>query len=405
MINNIILNSEISSKPMLKRSNEYSSQELSEMFLDTIYKGYDNSIEPLLVIGLAVMAPFRNFFIKHVKGFPVTYLYGTTSAGKTNVLNNIAFMHGFDEDYIYSGDSTVLSMWQNLDKCSCIPIIYDEISRRALNDGYFEGLIKAAFQGINRDKIAKIKTTVKAPLMISSNFQPPQRPEILNRLVLCNFESQRFKPDKLEFFNEIREKYLSNIIPAIVRQKQDFILETFQEQVKFIEEINPKLQNRCKNNIAIALTGYQVLLKIAEEIQPDVISDNYKLFVENYDKALKVETPWEEFITSLPLLARSKAIKFNVDYKYAYPSEEDNNPQILCIYFEQAFKAFTTYYRQLKKDFPPTNKEILLYAKNDKRIHAGKNQITKGINIGGVKKRCLVIDLEDNYELSVLDKM
>lgn len=414
MINNIILSDAVLQRPKLKKSDKYSAKELSQMLLSTAYKGYNNSIEPLFILGLAVMAPFRNLFLKNIKGFPVAYLYGTTSAGKTNILNSVAFMHGYDEEYIYSGDSTVLSMWQNLDSCSCIPVIYDEISRRALNDNYFEGLIKSAFQGTNRDKIAKIKTTIKATLIMSSNFQPPQKPEILNRLLLCNFEQQKFKVDEVRGFNDIREKYLSNILPAILKQKSNAVMEIFNAQNENIKNIDSKLKGRCINNIAIAYTGYQILLNIAEEKQPNEIAISFKNFVKNYDNALKVETPWEEFIKSLPILARNKTIAFGKDYRYAVRVQEkidgnnitqDVTPIHLCIHFEQAYKAFSMYYRQLKRDFPPTQKELLLYAKNDAKVIAGKAQITKSINIGGIKKRCLVIDIQENYELSVLDKM
>jgi len=150
------------------------------------------------------------------------------------------------------------------------------------------------------------------------------------------------------------------------------------------------------------------------ETQPDDVRKSFENFIKNYGDALKVETPWEEFITSLPILARNKAIIFNKDYKYAYDRQERvaNNryeiietPYLLCIHFEQAYKAFSAYYRQVKKNFPPTQKELLLYAKNDLRIHQGRDQITKGINIGGIKRRCLIIDIQKNYDLSVLDKM
>lgn len=410
----ITLCNEVSQKPMLKRSDKYSASELAKMLLNTTYEGYNNSIEPLLIMGLAVMAPFRNHFIREAKGFPVAYLYGTTSAGKTNLLNNIAFLLGCDEEFIYSGDSTVLSMWQNLDSCSCMPIIYDEISRRALNDNYFEGFIKAAFQGINRDKIAKVKMTISATLMMSSNFQPPQRPEILNRLLLCNFEQQNFKIGNVIDFNEVREKYLSNILPSIVRQRPEDIIKIFNEKREYIKSLNPDLKARCINNIAIAFTGYQILLNIAGEIQPNEVLKSFEKFVINYSEALKVETPWEEFLAALPILARNKAIVFNRDYNYAIDRKEstENNrheiierPYLLCIHFEQAYKAFSAYYRQLKKDLPPTKKELLLYAKNDSRIFAGKDQITKGIHIGGVKKRCLTLDISTIEELCVLDKM
>lgn len=231
-----------------------------------------------------------------------------------------------------------------------------------------------------------MKTNVNATLMMSSNFQPPQKPEILNRLLLCNFEQQKFKVDEVKAFNDIREKYLSNILPAILKQNANVVMKIFNVQNENIKKIDPKLKGRCINNIAIAYTGYQILLNIAEEEQPNEIAINFESFVKNYDKALKVETPWEEFRTSLPILARNNAIKFDRDYKYEVSTQEkrQNNitviidtPSKLCIHFEQAYKAFSVYYRQLKRDFPPSQKELLLYAKNDVKVIAGKSQITK----------------------------
>lgn len=414
MKNKIILNENVSPRPMLKRSDKYSAKELSQKLLSTTYNGYNNSIEPLLIMGLAIMSPFRNLFIRETKGFTVAYLYGATSAGKSNLLDNIAFIFGYNGDeYVESGDSTVLSMWQNLDSCNSMPIIYDEISRKTLSDNLFEGFIKSAYQGTNRDKIANVKTAINASLIISSNFQPPQRPEILNRLLLCNFEQQNFKIDKIVEFNEVREKYLSNILPSILKQKSTDIINIFNSKKAYVKSINANIKNRPLNNIAIAYTGYQTLLNIAEETQPDNIRECLEYYIGNYDKTLKVETPWEEFLTALPLLARNKKIIANRDYKYAYdkPETKDTgddlfgNPHLLCIHLEQAYKGFSEYYKQLKKDIPPTQKELLLYAKNDTNIHYGRTQITKGININGIKKRCLVIDIKDNYELSVLDKM
>ena len=254
---NILLDKKAEIRPIIKES-KISAKELSQRLLTTTYEGYNNTAEPLLAIGLAVMARFKNNISEHTKGFPVAYLYGTTSAGKTNLLNNIVFLLGLDEDYIYSGDSTVLSIWQRLDSCICMPVIYDELSRRALNDNLIEGLIKAAFQGINRDKIAKIKTAINATLMLSSNFQAPQRPEILNRLLLCNFEQQNFKLEKVIDFNEIRENSLSALLPVIVKQKPAEIIRIFKEKTTFIKKLNPDLKVRCINNIAIAYTGYAV---------------------------------------------------------------------------------------------------------------------------------------------------
>lgn len=411
---NISLGEKAELRPVIKKS-EMSAKELSQKLLKTTYEGYSNTAEPLLTIGLAVMARFKDNFTEHTKGFPVAYLYGTTSAGKTNLLYNIAYLLGFDEnDYVYSGDSTVLSILQRLDCCHCMPIIYDEISRKALNDGYFEGLIKAAFQGINRDKIDKIKTAINATLILSSNFQPPQRPEILNRLLLCNFEQQNFKLDKVIDFNEVRKNHLSALLPSIVKQKPANILQIFREKTAFIKKLNPDLKDRCVNNIAIAYTGYQILLNIAEEAPPKAVIKNIEKFIKDYGEALKVASPWDEFVTALPILARNRAIVFERDYKYFYETDEktvDNrheittSPYLLCLHFEKVYQVFATYYRQLKHEDPPTQKELLLYAKNDKRIVAGKDQVTKGIYLGGARKRCLILNIKDNEDLCVLNKM
>ncbi len=412
-IEKISLDDRADFRPVTQKS-DLSAKELSQTLLKTTYEGYSNTAEPLLTMGIAVMARFKDNFTEHTKGFPVAYLYGTTSAGKTNLLNNIAYLLGFDEDSIYSGDSTVLSILQRLDGCICMPIIYDEISRKTLNEGYFEGLIKAAFQGIIRDKIAKIKTTINATLILSSNFQPPQRPEILNRLLLCNFEQQNFKLDKVIDFNEVRKNHLSALLPSIVKQKPADVMQIFKEKITCIKKINPDLGDRCVNNLAIAYTGYQVLLNIAEEAPPKAIIKNIEKFIKDYGEALKVSSPWDEFITALPILARNKAIAYDRDYKYAYSSEEktvDNrheiteNPYLLYMHFEKVYHVFATYYRQLKHEDPPTQKELLLYAKNDKRIVAGKDQVTKNIYVGGVRKRCLILKITDNEDLCVLDKM
>jgi len=401
---NIKLSDEIYPKPYLNRSNEYSAKELSSRLLNNTYNGYNNSPEPLLILGLASLARYRDLFFKVSKGFAVGYLYGTTSAGKTNLLNTISSLYGFKDDFINSGDSTILSMWQSLGKYSRKPVIYDEISGKVINDSLFEGLIKSAYQRINRDKIAKVKTSIESTLLLSSNYQPTQRPEILNRLLLCNFEPENFKLENVIEFNDVREKYLSNLLPAIISFKSSQIIDSFNTARIVIKKLNCNLDTRSIDNIAIAYTGYKILLDIAEESQPDEVRQNFEKFVKFYDQSLKIESHWEEFLKSLPLLARNKKIIAEKDYKYAY-DKEDMSIHLLCIHFEQAYNAFLGYRKQIKKDFPPSSKELLKYGKTDKNIISAKDQTTKPISINGVKKRCLVIDVRDNYELSHLDLM
>lgn len=395
----ILLSEEAKQRPYLNLSDIYSEKELCSLYLKTIKKGYNNSIEPFLVTGLAIMAPFRELLIKEAKGFCVAYLYGHTSSGKTNILNNIAYLYGHNENFIYSGDSTVLSMWYNLDSCNSSPIIYDEISGDVVNNSLFEGLIKSAYQGVNRDKISKIKTSINATLILGSNFQPPQKPEVLNRLLYCEFEQKNFNPAEVFEFNEIREKYLSNLFPAVLKYTRDEVIEIFKQARVHIRELNSNIDRRSIDNIAIAYTGYYLLLDIAEEDTPEEVEDNFVKFVQNYDARIKIESPWESFLNSLPLLAREKSIIRGQDYKV---EEAENGKFILSLYFERAYKSFAQNYRAVMSKAVPTKGDIRKYAHSDTRIFKDKEQITKGVNIGGKKIRCLVIDVSDDYELKTL---
>ena len=412
---------EVKYKPYLRRSNKYLAKTLSHRLLNNIYECYNHSIEPILVIGIASIARFKDDLFEMCKGFPVAYLYGPTNAGKTNMLNNIVYLYGFDENFINSGDSTVISMWQNLDNYNSIPVIYDELSRITLNDSKIEGLIKSAYQGINRDKISQTRSTVNATLILSSNYQPPQKPEILNRLLLCKFEQQNFKiydsavvMNNIIKFNDIRNKYLSNLLPDVLKYSPDKVIKMFKQNRKTIKILNSNINNRSIDNIAIAYTGYQVLLAIAKEDEPNEVKEKFERFVKDYTEVLNIESPWDEFINALPLLARNKSIINNTDYKYAYDKEEskENNqiihnlsPHCLCIHFEHAYIAFVKHYKQFNKNIPPTKKELESYAKNDENVIRGQRQLTKGVYINGIKKRCLIIDISGNYELSNLDKM
>lgn len=410
----IILDEHSQIRPVINSPGNFSIKELSKKLLDTTYNGYSNTIEPLLILGLAIMARYKKDIQRCTHGFPVTYVHGMTSAGKTSLLDTISFLLGYDEEYAISGDSTVPSMWKKLSECSCVPIIYEEISEKTLNEGLFEGLIKGTFQGMARDKIAKAKMKTNATLILGSNSQPPQKPEILNRLLLCNLEILNFKPDFAIDFDFIRENHLSALLKPLVTQKPSDVLQIFKDQREKIKSICPELKIRCLNNIATAYTGYQILLNLAEEKIPSEVQKSFEKFVQNYNETLNVKSPWYEFVSSLPLLARNNTIVSGRDYKYINETREsmENNrhkiietPYLLYIHFEKAYQAFSAYYRQISKTTPPQSRDILNYAKSDEKVIAGKEQITQSQYIGKAKKRCLVLDIRDNQELWELDKM
>lgn len=415
MINkqNFKLSDELIHRPRLKRSDKYSAKELSQRLLGTTYNGYNNSIKPLLVIGLGVMACFKSEIFNEIHGFPVAYLYNGTSTGKSNVLDTVAYLFGFNRDFVIDGESTIKSMWQRLDDYYSIPVSYDEIPRDIIAKSEFEGLIKSAYECKSREKISKIKTTnINATLLMSSNYAPPQRPEILNRLLLCDFGQQKFDVETVKRFNGIREEYLSNLLPAILSYKSVKMLQLFYENKKYIRELDGSLQDRTISNIAVAYTGYQILLEIAEDTQPKKIEESFERFVKNYKQSQNIESPWDEFLKTLPLLADNKTIKYKRDFVYAEEKQESyrNGQKIinlvhsrLAIRSDKFYEAFVSHWRKTKKDAPLSRTELFAHAKNDPRVFLDKGQTTKTRNINGIKQRCIILDVRNDEELSTLD--
>ena len=78
----IILDEHSEMRPVINSPGDFSIKELSQKLLNTTYNGYSNTIEPLLVLGLAIMARYKKDIQRCTHGFPVTYVHGITSAGK-----------------------------------------------------------------------------------------------------------------------------------------------------------------------------------------------------------------------------------------------------------------------------------------------------------------------------------
>lgn len=392
----IILDSEISNSPILKHSEEYTCKQIAEKLIESMLKGYCNSAQPFLVFGVASMSVFRDLFKEITGGFPIPYLYGPTQGGKTNLLNTICYMYGFDKTYISSGSSTVNATWKNLSKRSRIPVILDEVLTYTRYADPFENLIKCGYDCKKRERMfngqKEDNQPVNATLILSSNHTPPQKEEVLNRLVYGEFDPRLFNVAEVIDFNGIRDKYLSNLLIAFLSLSEDTLNQYFNDSKSEIGEKYAQLRERDKNNMAIAFTGIKALFNIAEMVIPTELQENIDKYFAGYEKIYDVKTALDKFISYLPLLRSEMKIKGFEDYKV------ENG--VLYLHYALAYKYFARYYRQTEGEQPPKSKDILNVAKYHSGIDKGPDQVAKPETVGGKKKRCLVIDMSQFEDLA-----
>jgi len=391
----IILNSEVSNVPALNYSEDYTCKQIAEKLIESMLNGYGNSAQPFLVFGVASMSVFRDLFKEITGGFPIPYLYGPTQGGKTNLLHTICSIYGFDKTYISSGSSTVNATWKNLAKRSRIPVILDEVLTHTRYADPFENLIKCGYDCKQRERMfngqKEDNQAVNATLIMSSNHTPPQKEEVLNRLVYCEFDPKLFNVAGVIDFNTIRDKYLSNLLIAFLAQTEDKLKQLFFDCKNGITEKYQQLRERDKNNMSVALAGIKVLFKIAEMDIPAELQASIDVYLKDYEQIYDVKTPLDKFISYLPLLKSEMKINGMEDYEVKSGT--------LNIHYALAYKHFARYYRQTEGEQPPKTKDILSVAKYHAGIENGTDQVAKSCYINGKKKRCLVIDISQFEDL------
>lgn len=297
------------------------------LFVSTL-RTYSNRPEALLALGTALMSPFVNLIFDKTMGYPINFLYGEAASGKSNLLQTIAYIFGFDMRMLSSGNDTALNLLHNMEYYRNIPLLYSEV------EGYlqrnFEPTIKAVYDRNYRRKMRDYAKSqdikaVNATLNFASNNRTYRNPQTATRLVYTEFRKDDFIVEEAAKFNNIREQYLSCVLPEILKNYKDKkgLIKKLRANIKIIQMQNSKLDLRCANNIAIAMVGTDLLFTAANFDKDYLQSDEIKLFrlnLENYTKAYQdmthTEDVFEKFLRIFLLLAKSGRIQYGSEYVF-----------------------------------------------------------------------------------------
>lgn len=297
-------------------------EDVSLGFVYYLHKTYNGSIEPFMIIGLALMSPFVTHIFNEFKSFPLGYLEGETATGKSNLLNLIAYLFGFDSSFPKSGNDTPRNILFNLQQNVNIPILLNEIGD-ALRPRLNEWVIKPVFDRTARRVMKRSgeeerATAINSTLIFNTNAPINKEPAIVNRLLHTYWEKGMFNVDEAKKFNSY-VSYLSILIPCIVENT-------------VIEELIAKIQvwnnsdilkcisdTRHKINLAIALTGLETFMSFVNQhqlVNLKMVEEKIETYVSNYEKKA-VDNEFEKIINAIriAIVGSNTTLKASADYK------------------------------------------------------------------------------------------
>lgn len=372
------------------------------VFVNTI-RTYGNKVEPLLTMGTAIMSPFVDIIFNKTMGFPVNFMYGEAASGKSNLLITIAYLFGFNTRFLSSGNDTAMNLLHNMEYYKNIPILYAEV------EGYmrknFEATTKAVYDRNSRKRMTSYGKeqdvrAVNATLNFASNDRAHRNQQTATRLMYTEFYKNDFSPEEASKINQIREKYLSCVLPKILKwyADKDTILKMLDNNTKIVLKHNSNLDLRCVNNIAIAMSGMDILYQIAnfskdfkggKEIQ--TLKQNLESYIKSYQDITHTEDCFEKFMAIFLILAKSNKIQYGSEYVF--------NPQKneISIYVDGVQPLFSKEFKQSEKTgIPiPSAKDIRTQATKESYIEYNNKYFRKGNS-----PRALIIKVpEDNAKL------
>ena len=396
-------------KEFADNSNSIQSLLVKCLFINTL-RTYNNRSEAMLALGLAIMSPFVDIIFEKTMGFPINFMYGEAASGKSNLLITFAHLFGFDSRYLSSGNDTALNVLHNTQYYNALPILYAEVEGKLKST--FETTVKAVYDRNSRKRMTTygkeqdIKD-VNAILTFASNNRTYRNPQTATRLLYTEFAKDNFNVTEASKINNIREKYLSCLMPEILKHytDRDSLLNNLKKKHNIILKHNPTLDLRCVNNIAIAMVGMDYLYQLAGFDEKFLQSDEIKLQHKNLEDYIKshqdlthTEDCFEKFLRIFLTLAKSNKIQYGSEYVFNERKKE------LSIYVNGVYQLFKKEFKQSEDNGSqiPDSKDIEKQAL--KRPYIKKN--TK--NFGDKKtQRALIITIPDDDEILnyILDEL
>jgi len=198
-----------------------------------------------IAILFLILSVYWDVIFDQVGFFPFLFLFGAYGTGKTTLVENLLRLFGKDFIGIPLNNATQVGLSRTI---------------ASRNNSIF--YLKEYTD--NRTKVSQVKSAI----ILDGNHLPTQKTAVLSRMVLLNFENNRFSDTQRKAFAELerlQDKGFGKVLTEIMKHREQFqkgFKKTFDENMKELREmVKADFAERTLKHVALLLTPAKLLIK------------------------------------------------------------------------------------------------------------------------------------------------
>lgn len=225
-----------------------------------------------IAILFLVLSVFWDVVFSYVGFFPFLFLFGAYGTGKTSLVEFLLRIFGKDFIGIPLNNATQVGLTRTIASRNNSIFYLKEYTPET--DEANQDLLLTAYDGSgratgiksndNRTKIAAVKSAI----ILDGNHLPTQKAAVLSRMILLNFEENKFSEKQRTAFAElgkIQDNGFGKVLTDILKHREFFkagFKETFDENIRELRtELKADFSERTIKHIALLLTPAKLLIK------------------------------------------------------------------------------------------------------------------------------------------------
>ena len=225
-----------------------------------------------IAILFLILSVYWDIVFEQVGFFPFLFLFGAYGTGKTTLVENLLRLFGKDYIGIPLNNATQVGLSRTIASRNNSIFYLKEYTSET--DEANQDLLLTAYDGSGRATGIKSNDNktrvgqVKSSIILDGNYLPTQKTAVLSRMVLLNFENNKFSDTQRKSFAELerlQDDGFGKVLLEILENREFFqtgFKKTFDENMKELRQvIKADFAERTLKHVALLLTPAKLLIK------------------------------------------------------------------------------------------------------------------------------------------------